>query len=143
MLAACASAPVRLQQPLASGLRPLLGAWRCTDGASWSFSPDLGGAFVEVRYREGDYALQGQIGWNEDDERLFCEAAASDGSAESSGAGAWDGDELTFFGSLRDGASRTPFRRVFRATPAGLQVRFELQQDGEFAPAHEESCARN
>lgn len=139
----CASAPVRLKQPLLSGLRPLLGEWTCTGGSSWSFRPDLGGAFVEQRYREQAYELKGEIGWDEDGERLFAEAAASDGTSETSSAGNWDGDELTFTGALRDGERRVNFRRVFRKTAAGMSFRFELQQDGDFTPALQASCARN
>jgi len=143
LLCACAAAPVRLKQPLSSGLRPLLGEWRCNDGASWSFAPDLGGAFVELRYREKEYQLKGEIGWDEEGERLVAEAAASDGTTETASAGNWDGDELTFFGVLRDGDRRVNFRRIFRATANGIEVRFELQQDGDFATPLQQSCLRN
>jgi hypothetical protein len=143
LLCACAAAPLRLRQPLSSGLRPLLGEWRCTGGASWSFAPDLGGAFVEQRYRQEEYQLKGEIGWDEESERLVAEAAMSDGTTETASAGNWDGDELAFYGVLRDGDRRVNFRRVFRATPAGVSVRLELQQEGDYATAQEESCTRN
>jgi hypothetical protein len=143
LLCACAAAPARLKQPLLSGLRPLLGEWRCAGGASWSFTSDLGGAFVEQRYREKDYLLKGEIGWDEEGERLTSEAAASDGTSETGSAGNWDGDELTFSGVLRDGDRRVSFRRVFRTTPGGITFRLELQQDGEFTPALQADCTRN
>jgi hypothetical protein len=143
LFCACAAAPVRLRQPLTSGLRPLLGEWRCAGGASWSFTPDLGGAFVEQRYREKDYLLKGEIGWDEEAERLTADAAASDGTSETGSAGNWDGDELTFFGVIRDGERRVNFRRTFRTTPGGIEWRLELQQDGEFKPALHATCTRN
>jgi hypothetical protein len=143
LLAACAAAPVRLKQPLAAGLRPLLGEWRCAGGASWSFAPDLGGAFVEQRYREQEYQLKGEIGWDDEGERLTSDAASSDGTTETASAGNWDGDELTFSGVLRDGERRLIFRRIFRITAGGMTFRLELQQDGEFTPVLQASCARN
>lgn len=142
---ACASAPpARLSQPLRSGLRQLLGEWNCAakDGtrARWRFAPDLGGAFVEALYREPGYELKGHIGWDEDAERLIAGFADSEGAAETESAGDWNGDELTFNGTLRDGDRRLNFRRIFRSTPSGFDWRLEVQQDTDYAAVVEQSC---
>ncbi len=150
LLAACVIVPTpRLSGPLRSQLRPLLGDWRCAgkDSAQsrWSFAPDLGGAFVLARYQQqGPEALlvAGHIGWDEDAERLFETLSASDGTSESGSAGDWDGDELVFSATLRDGDRRLKLRRVFRTTPQGFDWRLEVQQDKEWSPVVEESCQR-
>ena len=150
ILAACAAAPPRLGAPLRAQLRPLLGDWRCVgkDGvpARWTFAPDLGGAFVSVRYaQQGPEPLQlaGHLGWDEDAGRLTAGFAASDGTTETGSAGDWDGDELVFFSTLRAGDARLQLRRIFQTTSHGFDWRLEVQQDKAWLPLSEASCQPN
>ena len=135
VLCACAVAqPLLLGGPLRSQLRPLLGEWQCAGKDSgrsrWSFAPDLGGAFVQARYQQqGPLGLQvsGQIGWDEDAERLVATFFASDETLETGSAG----------------DRRFQVRRVFRTTPQGFDWRLEAQQDKEWTKVFEESCRRD